>query len=505
MNISVIDPSAGASPVNPKTKVKKGSKRKATQPADISEEGRAEGESSNSPSPGDDLAASGENSTSPEQTDYIPGTRFKRSQVEFRKAQLRVEELTTANADLAAANADLELRLRAAQRIRKKNPLPPLESDIEDAEADSESDVSGSFDNDVNPHNGEGDDGHRQPGGQGKTPFTPSSSEALAVGGNTVIHLDTQVMKPLATAEFTTAEAVAFTRQLESIHRSGKWTSETLARWTSTASQKMITCDLVNRKAVKKSSPMEWLTWPPERVISKFKEVYSAHRDVRYVTPEDFWLTKAKSFKPEAVRPGDAAGPTHSLRVHMLQPLMQALADHLEPPQEILVAVVDELVRSFTAPTNEHKTKAGNIRLKDRLYSAVASARKASVAPVTVFDFTIMMGEEMGEVEQVHQTSVSMGLTGPKDRQQPKGSGGQQPSGGSVAGSSQEVRKCNGCGGEKHLAKDCKLKEHPDFNKEGPWEASEAYKALKLRFPNTRDPSGSITSSGSMGHSSRNP
>jgi hypothetical protein len=336
------------------------------------------------------------------------------------------------------------------------------------------------------------------------TQFTTASSEALVVGGSTVIHLDTQVMKPLATAEFTTAEAVAFTRQLESIHRSGKWTSETLTRWTSTASQRMITCDLVNRKAVAKSTPMEWLTWPPERVISKFKEIYSAHRDVRYVTPEDFWLTKAKSFKPEAVRPGDAAGPTHSLRVHMLQPLMQALADHLEPPQEILVAVVDELVRSFTAPANEHKTKAGNIRLKDRLYSAVASARKASAAPVTVFDFTIMMGEEMGEIEQVHQTSVSMGLIGPKDRQQPKGSSGQQPSG---SASSQEAKLCHGCGGDKHLAKDCKLKEHPDFNKEGSWEASEAYKALKLRFPNRipAPPSGSTTSIGSMGRPSRNP
>ena len=145
--------------------------------------------------------------------------------------------------------------------------------------------------------------------------------------------------------------------------------------------------------------------------------------------------------------------------------------------------MVDELVRSFTAPANEHKTKAGNIRLKDRLYSAVASAMKASAAPVTVFDFTIMMGEEMGEIEQVHQTSVSMGLIGPKDRRQPKGSSGQQPSG---SATSQEAKSCHGCGGDKHLAKDCKLKEHPDFNKEGSWEASEAYKALKLRFPNTR-------------------
>ena len=313
--------------------------------------------------------------------------------------------------------------------------------------------------------------------GKPRSPLLPARRWWLEV------HLDTQVMKPLATAEFIIAEAVAFTRQLESIHRSGKWTSETLTRWTSTASQRMITCDLVNRKAVARSTPMEWLTWPPERVISKFKEIYSAHRDVRYVTPEDFWLTKAKSFKPEAVRPGDAAGPTHSLRVHMLQPLMQALADHLEPPQEILVAVVDELVRSFTAPANEHRTKAGNIRLKDRLYSAVALARKASAAPVTVFDFTIMMGEEMGEIEQVHQTSVSMGLIGPKDRQQPKGSSGQQPSG---SATSQEAKLCHGCGGDKHLAKDCKLKEHPDFNKEGSWEASEAYKALKLPFPNTR-------------------
>ena len=144
--------------------------------------------------------------------------------------------------------------------------------------------------------------------GKPRSPLLPARRWWLEV------HLDTQVMKPLATAEFTIAKAVAFTRQLESIHRSGKWTSETLTRWTSTASQRMITCDLVNRKAVAKSTPMEWLTWPPERVNSKFKEIYSAHRDVRYVTPEDFWLTKAKSFKPEAVRPGDAAGPTHSLR-----------------------------------------------------------------------------------------------------------------------------------------------------------------------------------------------
>ena len=79
------------------------------------------------------------------------------------------------------------------------------------------------------------------------------------------VHLDTQVMKPLATAEFTIAEVLAFTRQLESIHRSGKWTSETLTRWTSTASQRMITCDLVNRKAVAKSTPMEWFKSTPTR------------------------------------------------------------------------------------------------------------------------------------------------------------------------------------------------------------------------------------------------
>ena len=78
--------------------------------------------------------------------------------------------------------------------------------------------------------------------GKPRSPLLPARRWWLEV------HLDTQVMKPLATAEFTIAKAVAFTRQLESIHRSGKWTSETLTRWTSTASQRMITCDLVNRK-----------------------------------------------------------------------------------------------------------------------------------------------------------------------------------------------------------------------------------------------------------------
>ena len=44
LNLSIIDDSAGTSFSNPSTKVKKGSKRKAAQPADTSEEGRAEGE-----------------------------------------------------------------------------------------------------------------------------------------------------------------------------------------------------------------------------------------------------------------------------------------------------------------------------------------------------------------------------------------------------------------------------------------------------------------------------
>ena len=80
LNMFTIDDSAGTSSSNPSTKVKKGSKRKAAQPADTSEEGRAEGERADSPFDGVVPAASGEVSTplSKEEASPVRGSSARR-------------------------------------------------------------------------------------------------------------------------------------------------------------------------------------------------------------------------------------------------------------------------------------------------------------------------------------------------------------------------------------------------------------------------------------------
>ena len=40
---------------------------------------------------------------------------------------------------------------------------------------------------------------------------------------------------------------------------------------------------------------------------------------------------------------------------------------------------------------------------------------------------------------------------------------------------------CNGCERVGHKRSDCRLKDHPDFNKEGDWKASKAFKTIQLK------------------------
>ena len=158
--------------------------------------------------------------------------------------------------------------------------------------------------------------------------------------------------------------------------------------------------------------------------LAKLRVCYPTHQEVHFVTPKDFWLKKAKSFRPEVVHPSDASGPTHALRIHMLQPLMQALADHAEPPLDVRVAVIDELVKCFTAAANDHKTKPGNIRFKDCMFALVEARKSSTSNTIRVYDFIVLMGDAMREFEQVHQDAVNMGLTMSRDNK-PKGSGEQ--------------------------------------------------------------------------------
>ena len=122
---------------------------------------------------------------------------------------------------------------------------------------------------------------------------------------------------------------------------------------------------------------------------------------------------------------------------------MQALADYGEPTLDVRIAVIDELVKCFTAAANDRKTKPGNIRFKDRMF-ALVEARKSSISnTIRVYDFIVLIGDAMKEVEQVHQDAVSMGLTMSRDNK-PKGGGEQQPKGSSSASQQPQVQTCKG-------------------------------------------------------------
>jgi hypothetical protein len=470
-----VNITAGTSSDTPMPAGRKG-KRKLPHGVDTSAEGRSEQSAESQSSQDSGVSGNGETEVAPNHPEVSPSTaKFARSSAkQLSKAQGRIREL-------AEQNAELLRQLELLRRIPKKVPLPMLDSEIlSDDDNNGRSERSGSFDGVVDPADKRENGSPFNPKGSGET---PGSGEAMVVAGQTVISFDSRHAKPLNSAQFSHAEVQGFIQELENTYRAGRWTNETLIRMTSQASALALQVELTNARLVSRDKPEEWLSWPAQEVIAKLRVCYPTHQEVRFVTPKDFWLKKAKSFRPEVVRhASDASGPTHALRVHMLQPLMQALADQGEPPLDVRVSVIDELVKSFTGAANDHKTKPGNIRFKDCLFALVEAKKSSTSNTIRVYDFIVLMGDAMREVEQVHQDAVNMGLTMSRDNK-PKGSGEQQPKGSSSASQQPQVQTCKGCGADRHAVTNCPFKSHPDYNKEGAWVDSAAYKLLKARFP----------------------
>ena len=163
---------------------------------------------------------------------------------------------------------------------------------------------------------------------------------------------------------------------------------------------------------------------------------------------------------------------------------MQAVADLGEPPGENADKLITELVRGFTAPTNEHRLKDSQKRFQNKLAEQVELARmnaRNSARRLDMQTFNTCLMKVMSVYERHHAETAEYGLiakpTSSSSRDDKKAkSGDSKPKSGTDV-------VCSGCGGWRHTANKCYLKEHPDFNKQGPWDKSAAYAKLKAKHP----------------------
>ncbi len=181
------------------------------------------------------------------------------------------------------------------------------------------------------------------------------------------------------------------------------------------------------------------------------------------------------------------------MRGKFLITLVQALAELGEPKSDQIDTLRRDMIKGLVAPKNEHRSKEGNIRMKELLEKRVseeptvlekrerAVVRETNSARrVSMETFIGILSGLLAEIEQHHTLSANYGLvprstaSSGKDRSKSKQGGSK----GGVKDSKSTI--CSGCGGTYHSLDKCFFKEHPDFNKSGTWEKSSK---LKAKFP----------------------
>jgi len=139
-----------------------------------------------------------------------------------------------------------------------------------------------------------------------------------------------------------------------------------------------------------------------------------------------------------------------------------------EPSSDQVDTLIKDMIKGLTAPTNDHRLKVGNVRLKELLEKRVADARAKSTNSarrISMDDFIHLLGGALAEIERHHTVGVQYGLVPPRASSSDKD--GQKHKQGNKGAASKDAKSeaCSGCGGTYHLVENCLLKSHPDFNK----------------------------------------
>jgi len=435
-------------------------------------------------SPAADEPAANEGTSSP-----APPPKKKSS---LKPRMEREAELLNAIQALQGRVEVLQNDLAKASRIPKKAALAPVESSSSDeggtvALEDIDSDP-GAFDYNVNPEDGKSSTLTSRPHRRA-TPTTPNTSVMGITNDRMVnIHFGQNRRGSLESAKFTAEQMQQFINELDGAYRSNRYVvRDTILCLTATAARNLITYDMLAHQMVTVATKEEWLNWDAERLVETLRKVYPAETTTRFQPTDTRWAEVGSRVNSiEAIRLSDPLGPTNNVRGKFLVTLVQSLAELGEPKPDQIDTLLRDMIKGLVAPTNEHRSKEGNVRMKELLEKRVLEARATSTNSarrVSMESFIGILSGLLAEIEQHHTLSATYGLV-PRSTASSNKDSNKSKQGGSKSGAKDSTSTiCSGCGGTYHSFDKCFFKEHPDFNKSGTWEKSTALAKLKAKFP----------------------
>ena len=123
----------------------------------------------------------------------------------------------------------------------------------------------------------------------------------------------------------------------------------------------------------------EWLSWDAERLVEALRKVYPAESTTRFQPTFTRWAEVGNRVNSiEELRLSDPLGSTNNVRGKFLVTLLQSLAELGEPKPDQIDTLLRDMIKGLVAPTNEHRSKEGNIRMKELLKKRVSEARVTS-------------------------------------------------------------------------------------------------------------------------------
>ena len=141
---------------------------------------------------------------------------------------------------------------------------------------------------------------------------------------------------------------------------------------------------------------------------------------------------------------------------------MQSLAELGEPKPDQIDTLLRDMIKGLVAPTNEHRSKEGNVRMKELLEKRVLEARATSTNSarrVSMESFIGILSGLLAEIEQHHTLSATYGLV-PRSTASSNKDSNKSKQGGSKSGAKDSTSTiCSGCGGTYHSFDKCFFKE----------------------------------------------
>ena len=219
------------------------------------------------------------------------------------------------------------------------------------------------------------------------------------------IHFGQNRRGSLDSAKFTADQMQQFINELDGAYRSKRYVvKDTILYLTATAVRNLITYDMLAHQMVTVATREESLSWGAERLMETLRKVYPAETTTRFQPTNTRWAEVGSRVNSiEALRLSDPLGPTNNVRGKFLVTLVQALAELGEPKSDQIDTQLRDMIKGLVAPTNEHRSKEGNIRMKKQLEKRVSEARATSTNSARRISMEAFIGILSGLLAEIEQ------------------------------------------------------------------------------------------------------